>query len=708
MSTASDRLYELLPVLYRLRDADQGGSLRALLAIISDELATVEADITGLYENWFIETSDEWVVPYIGDLLGVRGLNSLRTTAFSQRSYVANTLFYRRRKGTASVLGVLAGDATGWSAHVVEFFELLQTTQYLNHPRLFNITPDLRDTNRLNLIDRPFDSLPHTADVRHIYNRRGKHNIPNIGIFLWRLQNYPILNSTARQADAPHAYGYTFSPIKNPTELFNAPAEPGAPEEQLVPAPIRSFDFYRDLTAYQSTYGLSSNPPEDSRYYGPQRSLQIVKDGTPIQPNDVLCKNLGSWSRPPAGKVAVDVGLGRLTFAAGEEPVQIVTVSYNYGFSADIGSGPYDRRDRITRIQPPVQEFSVGRGKTYAALAGALIAWAGAGKAPAVVRIYDSDTYNANLTIDLPKNGMLVIDCANGERPTLIKASPLKVTSAASTALEAASFTLNGLMLEGNLEVSGKLSLTITDCTLVPGQILDEEGYPQNADQPSLLVSGTDVTDTTIQIAYSIVGALELPEECQAVTIQDSLVVAATAQGTDEPARAAIAADATGTTPGPITTLERVTVFGKVHVKELSLASEVIFVHPVIADRRQEGCVRFSFVPAGSQIPRRFHCQPDQALADRAKELDPVKLTPAEVQQIVLRVRPQFTSLRYGEAAFAQLSAACAEEIQSGAEDGSEMGVFSLLQQPQRLANLRVALEEYLRFGLEAGIFFAS
>jgi hypothetical protein len=423
---------------------------------------------------------------------------------------------------------------------------------------------------------------------------------------------------------------------------------------------------------------------------------------------DILCKNLGSWARPPAGKVAVDVGLGRLTFATGEEPTQIVTVSYNYGFSADIGGGPYDRRDRITAIQLPVQEFSVGRGRTYAALAGALIAWAGAGKPPAVIRIYDSDTYNANLTIDLPKNGMLVIDCANGERPTLIKASPLKVTSAGTIAEEAASFTLNGLMVEGSFEVAGKLNLTITDCTLVPGQGLDEDGYPKYADQPSLLVSGTDVTDTPIRIAYSIVGALELPEECQSLTIQDSLVVAATAKGAVDPARAAIAADAMGTMPGPVTTLERVTVFGSVHVKELSLASEVIFVHPVLADRRQEGCVRFSFVPAGSQTPRRFRCQPDQALAVRAKELDPVKLTPAEEQQIVLRVRPQFTRLRYGEAAFAQLAAACAEEIKSGAEDGSEMGVFSMLQQPQRLANLRVALEEYLRFGLEAGIFLAS
>src|SRR5262249_17984843 len=148
--------------------------LRALLAIVGDELSSVEADIAGLYENWFIETSDEWVVPYIGDLLGVRGLNTLQDVEFSQRAYVANTLFYRRRKGTAYVLGILAGDVTGWGAHVVEFFEILQTTQYMNHVRLGNTRPDLRDVNRLGLLDTPFDSLPHTADVRHIDNRRGK------------------------------------------------------------------------------------------------------------------------------------------------------------------------------------------------------------------------------------------------------------------------------------------------------------------------------------------------------------------------------------------------------------------------------------------------------------------------------------------------------------------------------------------------------
>lgn len=706
--TASDRLYQLLPAIYRIRDAEQGESLRVLLGIISGELGEVEADISGLYENWFIETGDEWVVPYIGDLLGVRGLNTLQNTAFSQRAYVANTLFYRRRKGTAYVLENLARDVTGWPAQVVEFFELLQTTQYLNHRRMFNTTPDLRDANRLNLLDTPFDSLPHTADVRHIYNRRGKPNIPNIGVFLWRLQNYPLLNVTARQADTPNAHGYHFSPLGNPAPHFNAPAGAGSPEEQLVPAPIRFLDFHLDLKAYQQKYGSAANPPENSRYYGPQRSLQIIKDGTLVTPKDVMCKNLISWARPPTGKVAVDVSRGRITFASGEEPLENLIVSYNYGFSADIGGGPYDRRERIAEIKLPVQEFPVGAGKTYATLADALSDWSVAGMPPAVIRIYDSDTYDADLTINLPADGSLVIDCENAERPTLINALPLMVTSAALTAEETAAFTLSGLVIEGNLEISGKLNLTIADCTLVPGISLDEDGYPEHPDQASLVVSDTDVVDTAISISRSLLGPLELPQECRGLIIRDSIVNAPIAEDADEPVRAAIAANAEGTEPGPVTTLERVTVFGEMHVKQIDLASETIFVHPVLADRRQEGCVRFSYVPEDSKTPRRYRCQPDLAVAEREKELDPAPLLTAEYDKIVMHIRPQFTSLRYGEAAYAQLSTACADELKTGAENGSEMGAFCMLQQPQRVANLRIALDEYLRFGLEAGIFFVT
>ena len=194
MSYDADKFYQLLPAIYRIRDEERGEVLKEFLSILAEQAKVVEEDIARLYDNWFIETCDEWVVPYIGDLLGVRNLHLIsEKAAFSQRARVANTLSYRRRKGTATMLEQLAHDTTGWDARVVEFFKLLDTTQHLNHIRLDNHrSPDIRNTEKLELLDTPFDTIAHTAEVRHIENRRGRYNIPNIGIYLWRLQAFPV------------------------------------------------------------------------------------------------------------------------------------------------------------------------------------------------------------------------------------------------------------------------------------------------------------------------------------------------------------------------------------------------------------------------------------------------------------------------------------------------------------------------------------
>jgi len=164
--------------------------------------------------------------------------------------------------------------------------------------------------------------------------------------------------------------------------------------------------------------------------------------------------------------------------------------------------------------------------------------------------------------------------------------------------------------------------------------------------------------------------------------------------------RPAIAGSDGGELPGPPATLERTTIFGKVHLKELILASEVIFNDPVVSERRQAGCVRFSHVPEGSQTPPRYRCQPDLALEN--------VIDPARQASILARLTPSFTSVHYGHPAYCQLSLNCAREIRTGAEDGSEMGVFSNLKQPQRETNLRVRLEEYLPFDLEAGLIYVT
>jgi hypothetical protein len=109
---------------------------------------------------------------------------------------------------------------------------------------------------------------------------------------------------------------------------------------------------------------------------------------------------------------------------------------------------------------------------------------------------------------------------------------------------------------------------------------------------------------------------------------------------------------------------------------------------PLWTDRRQAGCLRFCFVPPGSRTPRRFQCQPTD-------EGDP-------------NLWPAFTSLRYGHPGYCQLALSTPAAIRRGAEDESEIGAFHMLYQPQREANLRLRLDEYLRFGLEAGIFYIT
>ena len=58
--------------------------------------------------------------------------------------------------------------------------------------------------------------------------------------------------------------------------------------------------------------------------------------------NSSACKS-NSASEPEAQHVGIDLELGRISFPSAEEPSGEVVVSYDYGFAADLGGGPYDR-----------------------------------------------------------------------------------------------------------------------------------------------------------------------------------------------------------------------------------------------------------------------------------------------------------------------------------------------------------------------------
>src|SRR5579862_3617408 len=133
------KLWQLLPAVYRTQDAAvQGvpGPLQELLNRIGGQAAILRRSIDRLWENQSIETCDDWVIPYIGDLLATRLVACLDARA--QRLDVAKTIYYRRRAGTLGLLEELVADIAGRDARAVEFFRRLGRTRHQFDPPIGN------------------------------------------------------------------------------------------------------------------------------------------------------------------------------------------------------------------------------------------------------------------------------------------------------------------------------------------------------------------------------------------------------------------------------------------------------------------------------------------------------------------------------------------------------------------------------------------
>ncbi|BAV06593.1 hypothetical protein SAMN05421788_107254 [Filimonas lacunae] len=705
MSFDIEHLYKLLPAVYRIRDLegiapslpaeDQHGPLKDLLSVLAEQLGVLEENLAQLYDDQFIETCAEWVVPYIGELVGTRGLAAFPGATFSQRAEVANTIMYRRRKGTAAILQQLAHDITGWDALVVEYFQLLATTQYMNHLRPQNqAVTSVRNWEPLQYIATPFDKTPRTADVRSIARNRGKYNIPNIGIYLWRLQRFTASHAPAYRLDDQRFY---FHPLGLDIPLYNTTLQPVAGKTPGIAVTVNMPINRRVAAAYLDMY------------YGEDKSILVFQDDVPVLPgynsspatpvsdlvsicnlSDVTDQfgNVIGWGNMPATKIAIDPQLGRIAFPAPVPANVNIYTHHYYGFSREMGGGEYGRTHTFNLDLEKVAILKVPGDMP--AITDALQALALTG---GVIELTDNEYYTDTTAITIAAQKNIEIRAADNRRPVWALSGYIDITGGADTQL-----SVNGIVISGGglrVPANGTSgapnllgALQLQHCTLVPGHTPAIKNVPAQAALPRVVVAAAA---TAVTIGNCICGPVLVTEDA-AVQITNSII--------DAGSTSAVAYSAPdGNKPGAPLSAENVTFVGKVSAMILEMASNTIFyakladadswTAPLYAERLQQGCVRFSYVPPGSRIPRPFNCVP--AATD-----DPVV------------VRPAFTSLIYGDAGYAQLSNSCTERIRKGADDGAEMGAFHHLYQPQREANLRLRLNEYLRFGLEAGIYYAS
>ena len=716
MTYDPDQVYDLLPRVYWRRDAEVGEPLRALLTLVAEQADIIEADIDALYDDWFIETCQPWVVPYIGDLVGASPLGGFdeelqRDSAeaerllarVSPRRDIADTVANRRRKGTLAILERLTADVADWPARAVEFRTLLAVSQAVGlysddevvdrRRRHRGRSVDLHDGDGLDLIDGPFDRLAHTVEVSRInsHRRQRRFNIPEVGIHVWRLRPYGVTHAPAYCDDRDRSH-FTFSILGNDTPLVTLPvAEPTAThiaDETNVPGFIRRRAFREAL----------------AQYYGPERSLCIWLEDRPMPLSRIVPADLTRWHyRPQGSEIAVDPVLGRIALPARSAPDSGVWVSYHYAFSSDLGGGEYQRP-----IDSPATVFRVGPGEPDETVMGAVRRWQAAklkdpGARSAVIEIVDSGEYVEQVMIELEADDDLTVRAAQATRPVIRlldfhsnRPDALVVKGTADAGDDAtARLVLDGLMIAGrSIRVEGAIcTMAVRHCTLVPGWSIDEHCCAEHEEEPSIELFETSAC---LEIASSIVGTV-LVNETEVATKRRR---DGTAWGPNPVYVSDSIVDATRddldavTGPGgrhafAVLSMRRTTVRGAVRAHRVERIDDSILHGEVSIAVRQTGCLRFSWVQPGSRTPRRFHCEPDLSG-------DPA------------RVVPLFTNDLYGTPGYAQLALDCADEIRRGAEDGSEMGAFHDLFQPQREDNLRLRLYEYTPSGSDAGIIFAT
>ncbi len=463
----SDKLWGLLPAVYRAQDSEQfdaNGPLREIVNRIGTQAAVLRRSIDRMWEDQSIETCDDWLVPYIGALLDVNLVSGL--DARGQRLDVAKTIYYRRRKGTLAILEEIATNITGWDAKVVEFFRRLGRTRHgldppigsaagdpgdaelqlaeglvgrLTHTGIGGFA-DLRNVYGATKAHTAFDEFFHTADLRRGRGRFGWHGIPRLGVFLWRLISLPVGPVTPVPVLGCPGW-FTFDPTGRDVPLFGQARPSNAfgnnwvsPAEAQLPTPISQPLLDTDLTAGSSIL-----------YPGALAVAQFL--ASPPELN-VL----------PASAVTLRPEHGRFRHQPGSPPLPgDIVASYCYGFPSEIGAGPYDRRIGTIAIETPDPAFTLSGGSV------APIALPDSG----TVVIADSFTYAG--MADLSVRTALTLRAGPRQRPLIrlpVGSGPVTIIG-----LPGSRLSLDGIYLSGgDVVLQGRFdAVTLSCCTLDPG-----------------------------------------------------------------------------------------------------------------------------------------------------------------------------------------------------------------------------------------------
>jgi hypothetical protein len=723
------KLWQLLPAIYRTMDGTTPGvpgPLQELLNRIGAQAATLRRSIDRLWENQSIETCDDWVVPYIGDLLATRLVSCLDARA--QRLDVAKTIYYRRRSGTLGVLEELAADIAGRDARAVEFFRRLGRTRNQFDPPIGNVfaaaapawAPSITYTtgqvvaNGANAyrcvvggtsaISGPGPTGTGTAILDGgvtwtfvdpvgsvmpavIEGFAGADSHTAAGGFADLRNAYAAANTNtafdefAHTADfrrgAQSAGWYNISHLgvfiwwlQSFEILAATPVSNGKSPACLTFDPSgRETQLFAPSSRTAASFGDDWVSPDEWQL--PVAVRHVLWSSYPDQfyPSAFWVGTVtGGTLRRDATRIQPERGV--FSFV-GAPPTGQIVATYHFGFMSTIGAGGFPERLLEAIDQPSAVTKVVGGSGLDTALGGVTGA--------ATVEITDSLTYPGLTTgLTLPA-APVVLRGEDLARPMIRWAgggATWTITGVGN------SLVLQGLWLQGaDIVLAGSFdTVSLRLLTLDPGTS-GSAAPPFDAAIDGMPLAPVhlwvEAAVTTLTLERCITGPIRTRVKgfIEQLTATDSIIQAIPTGATDN--------YALQTQSGNVS-LSRTTVLGPAAVHRLD-ASECILDDGATAEDTQHGCVRFCAYAQHSKLHAPYHS---------------VRVPP---------VGPLFVSRRFGAPDYARLlrladnaiiSPQTGDTILSGAQNGSEMGAFCGEGIALKKRGLAIKFEEYAPLGV--------
>ena len=697
----NDKLYNLLPLVYRELDFNQQQSLRALMAVLETAHDKVDQDLDRMYQNWFIETCESNRIPLIADLVGLPDISSENLLEI-QRRYVANFLAYKRRSGTLATLNNSVHDASGYACYSANSIENMASSWTVKDPELSSKTYRVK-ASTVMAVNSPFASAAKLANFNTNTTalngaESGQITPQVISLYLWRLS---AVNMTYAQLTPEKAQSDVFflHPNKKPIALchqpYNLPSVNDIPRQQHYP-----FILTRENINNNRVTPIEGSSNVNFFTYHP-----VHKNYTAIADEQILIANLSTTEDISAAKkqaknitkgnqnykIIFDPNLAKVVIVEQKAGKPKIVCSYSYLSNTIFGAAPRYRQVNET-INPNKRLIDLYPEKND--LANVI------SKAMAQAKARDKNQQTKAVIVSLACNAVyqgggckegeskvgdtiLTVDL-QGENINLVAEDYISPTIVANIIItnsenSPATLTLNGLALFGKLTIANNVDLKLINTSLISTEVELKSPDDNNTHHiPTVTITNTLlVANTLAKVNY---------------VVNNSAIVLSKNNG------------------GGLSSIEvqvdkfqciNSTILGNITAeKPLTITNSIIYGTFTTKDP-SNACFSFSYF---SQLKPFKGGVIDNVITNNTNS----DIASSNLDNGNSNATVQFHSHDHQTSNFLMLAYGTSEKILTGASNGEEMGVFNTMRFRQKEKNIKQQFTTFLPLGMQVQTYYVD